>query len=87
MIVPGDRRTRCEPSLSWLVGTSPAARGSYQPGENLSKRLSIFVVSVVALLALPAAASAKDYADTALNIIPSGQLQPGEPPAPMPNDA
>jgi acyl-homoserine lactone acylase PvdQ len=52
----------------------------------LSKRLSIFVVSVVALLALPAAASAKDYADTALNIIPSGQLQPGQS-APKPNDA
>jgi len=39
------------------------------------------------MLVLPAAASAEDYAATALNIIPSGQLQPGEPPAPMPNDA
>ena len=39
------------------------------------------------MLALPAVASAKDYAGTALNIIPSGQLQPGEPPAPKPNDA
>ena len=39
------------------------------------------------MLALPAAASAKDYAGTALNIIPSGQLQPGEPAAPKPNDA
>ncbi len=51
------------------------------------KRLSVFVVFVVAMLALPAAASAKDYADTALNIIPSGQLQPGQAPAPKPNDA
>ena len=41
----------------------------------------------LAALALPTTASAKDYADTALNIIPSGQLQPGEPPAPQPNDA
>lgn len=53
----------------------------------MTKRLSVTVVFIVAMLALPATASAKDYADTALNIIPSGQLQPGQPPAPMPNDA
>ena len=51
------------------------------------KRWSVIVVCLAAIMALPAAASAKDYAETALNIIPSGQLQPGEPPAPMPNDA
>ena len=32
-------------------------------------------------------ASAKDYAATALNVMPSGQLQPGQPPAIEPNDA
>jgi acyl-homoserine lactone acylase PvdQ len=48
---------------------------------------TIALVVAFAALALPATASAKDYADTALNIIPSGQLQPGEPPAPQPNDA
>ena len=51
------------------------------------KRLSVIVVGLIAMLALPGVASAKDYADTALNIIPSGQLQPGEPPAAKPNDA
>ncbi len=51
------------------------------------KRWSVIVVCLAAIMALPAAASAKDYAGTALNIIPSGQLQPGEPAAPKPNDA
>lgn len=53
----------------------------------MSNRLIALVVGLVATLALPAAATAKDYAETSLNIIPSGQLQPGEPPAVMPNDA
>ncbi len=53
----------------------------------MSKRLSAIIVCLAAMLALPAAASAKDYAPTALNIIPSGQLQPGQPAAPKPNDA
>jgi len=46
----------------------------------------IALVVALATLALPASAAAKDYADTALNIIPSGQLQPGQT-APKPNDA
>ena len=53
----------------------------------MPNRLITLAIAAVTMLALPAAASAKDYADTALNIIPSGQLQPGQPPAPMPNDA
>jgi len=53
----------------------------------LSKRLCAIVVATFAMLALPAVASATDYAATSLNIIPSGQLQPGEPAAPKPNDA
>jgi acyl-homoserine lactone acylase PvdQ len=53
----------------------------------LPNRLITLAIAAVTMLALPAVASAKDYADTALNIIPSGQLQPGQPPAPMPNDA
>jgi acyl-homoserine lactone acylase PvdQ len=53
----------------------------------LPNRLITLAIAAVTVLALPAVASAKDYADTALNIIPSGQLQPGQPPAPMPNDA
>ena len=53
----------------------------------MPNRLITLAIAAVTMLALPAVASAKDYADTALNIIPSGQLQPGQPPAPMPNDA
>ena len=53
----------------------------------MSKRLCAIVVATFAMLALPAVASATDYAATSLNIIPSGQLQPGEPAAPKPNDA
>ena len=60
--------------------TAPIPRPTRERGEPLFKRLSAIVVGLIAMLALPAVASAKDYADTALNIIPSGQLQPGQPP-------
>ncbi len=53
----------------------------------MSKRLSAIFIALIAMLILPGVASAKDYAATSLNIIPSGQLQPGEPAAPKPNDA
>ncbi|MEZ5075226.1 MAG: penicillin acylase family protein [Solirubrobacterales bacterium] len=52
----------------------------------MPNRLIVLAVAL-ATLALPSTAAARDYADTALNIIPSGQLQPGEPPAAKPNDA
>jgi acyl-homoserine lactone acylase PvdQ len=43
-------------------------------------RRVLFIAALVAALVVPAAASAKDYSGTALNIIPSGQ-QGGVPPA------
>lgn len=59
----------------------------------MSRIVSQTCIAAVALaIALAAPAGAKDYATTALNIIPSGQLQPGEliPGAPdgsiLPND-
>jgi len=53
----------------------------------LPNRLIALAAGLLVTLALPAAATARDYADTALNIIPSGQLQPGQPPAVKPSDA
>ena len=45
----------------------------------MSKRLASLAAIAAATLLIPAStAAAKDYAGTALNIIPSGQLEPGE---------
>lgn len=54
----------------------------------MSKRLATVAATAAAFLMIPiSSASAKDYAGTALNIIPSGQLQPTEAPlATVPND-
>ena len=52
----------------------------------MSKRICAIAAGLIAMLSLPSLASAEDYAATALNIIPSGQLQPTQPPAPLPND-
>ena len=67
-------------------GTRPTHGRNLEPGEPLSKRICAIAAGLIAMLSLPSLASAEDYAATALNIIPSGQLQPTQPPAPLPND-
>ncbi len=50
--------------------------------EEMSPAGRVLALSAAALLSLPVAASAKDYAATALNVIPSGQWGGiGAPPA------
>lgn len=50
------------------------------------KAAALAAVAAVAALA-PASAGAADFATTALNIIPSGQLETGQDPSPYPNGA
>ena len=61
--------------------------GGMERRTQLKMRLATLAAAAAALVLPVSQASAKDYAATALNVMPSGQLQPGQPPAIEPNDA